>query len=71
MRDWHDVSHMGWVPGTWLVVALILVALIAFALGAVARSAAPDTPEQILKRRLAGGEITADEYERTLAELRQ
>jgi uncharacterized membrane protein len=58
----------GAVVGFGLVVLVLLVWLIAKAVGGTSRD---DTPEQILKRRYAKGEIDHDEYQRRLEDVRQ
>ena len=66
---WHHMAWMGW--WWWCAIILVAVALI-FALNNNGRrSDAGDSPEQILKRRYAGGEITREEYDRKLEELRR
>ena len=66
-------EHMGWMWLGWLTglgVVLLLVWVIA-------RAAAPSTPpneespETILKRRYARGEVDEQEYERRLNSLRK
>lgn len=64
---WHDGWHMGW----WWVGGLVIIAVLWLAMSAGNRTARPDSPERILKRRYAGGEITRDEYERKLQDLRR
>jgi uncharacterized membrane protein len=51
--------------------ALALGALIWFAVAGTQRGGTPDSPEQILKRRYAGGQIPREEYQRKLEELRR
>lgn len=72
-----DGSHMGWM-GFWmtlwsvgaLVILMLLVWLFTRAVaGPPART--EETPEQILKRRYARGEIDREDYERRLADLRK
>jgi putative membrane protein len=63
---------MGWMWFFWLIVIVGLVLLV----GWVARSSrgpgdSVESPEVILKRRYARGEIDKEEYERTLADLRR
>jgi putative membrane protein len=56
----------------WMAVPLLIVILLVWV---VVRSASgpsiQDTPEQILKRRYARGEIEREEYERRLNDLRK
>lgn len=69
MWGMHDTS-VGW----WIVMSLGMLAFWALVIWAVWRTFAdravdratsrrPETPVEILKRRLADGEITVDEYE--------
>ena len=65
-------AHMGWMGLWWIVGLAVLVAI----MWAVARAAAPqgradqESPEAILKRRYARGEVDREEYERRLKDLR-
>jgi len=54
----------------WLAVLILLVWIVARAAGG-ASGRTDETPEQILKRRYARGEIERDEYERRLSDLRK
>ena len=66
-------AHMGWMWLWWIVG----VGLLALFVWAMARAAAPrspggeDSPEAVLKRRYARGELDREEYERTLSDLRK
>ena len=67
-------EHMGWMWLGWLIGLGVLLLLI----WVIARAAAsPDTPrneespETILKRRYARGEVDEQEYERRLSHLRK
>jgi len=57
-----------WVAG--IIVLVLLVRLVAGSTGGFSR---PDeeTPEQIVKRRYAKGEIDSEEYQHRLADLRR
>lgn len=64
--------HMGFMPLFWVV--LIVVVVWALARGNSGRphmGERPDSPEQILKRRYAAGEIDKEEYDRRLSDLRR
>jgi len=72
----------GWGWGWWLVMsvgmiafwALIIYGIVWLLRGRPAEDrdqARPQPPEQILKRRLAQGEISVDEYERRHAAIRE
>lgn len=72
---WTDYGmHMGWM-WLWPVVGLAVVVVLVWAMvragGAVARPHADESPEAILKRRYARGEIEREEYERALTDLRR
>jgi putative membrane protein len=64
--------HMGWM---WLFWILVIVAIVWFARSVAASGRGPsqprETPEDILKRRYASGEISQEEFERKLAGLRR
>ena len=71
---WMNYSwHMGWMF-LWWVFGFGLIVLFVWLL---VRAAAPtmvregESPELILKRRYARGEIDRDEYERRLTDLRK
>lgn len=74
--NWVDgMGHMGYMWIWWLLGALVLIALV----WAVVRAATPavgatgagrESPEQILKRRFAAGEIDREEYKARLNDLR-
>lgn len=73
MHYWDDGWHMGWM-GLWWVVGIALVVLLAWVLlraGGVGRTGERESPEQILKRRYARGEIDRETYQRMLADLRE
>lgn len=71
-----DVSGWGWVWMAmmmifWAVVILALVLAVARGFGQHQQAPAASTPQEILARRLANGEITQEEYRSTLALLSQ
>jgi uncharacterized membrane protein len=66
---WHH--HMSWIPGGWILLATVLAGVAVYVAAAVRRGDSSEPPETILKRRYAGGEITREEYDRTLQELRR
>ncbi len=70
MHWWHGDWHMGWMA-IWWILGLALVAIVAWALLSSARSrgGARESPEEVLKRRYAEGEIDRDTYQRMLADL--
>ncbi len=56
----------------WILLLLLIFAVWYFASGKGSGSAAPpETPEEILKKRYAKGEIDRDTYEKMLADLRK
>ena len=62
---------MGWM-GLWWILAAALVIVVAWALlGATRGAVRHDSPEAILKRRYANGEIDEPTYERMLGEVRK
>ena len=65
---WHDGWHMGW---WWLCGLLATAAVLWFVMGNANRNGRPDSPERVLKRRYAGGQITREESERKLQDLRR
>lgn len=72
---WTDYGmHMGWM-WLWPVVGLAVVVALVWAMvragGSAAGPRAEESPEVILKRRYARGEIRQEEYERALTDLRR
>jgi len=67
-------AHMAWM-GLWWIVGLVLLALLVWALVRSAGLSIPqrgdDSPETIVKRRYARGELDREEYERRLSDLRK
>jgi putative membrane protein len=67
-------AHMGWM-WLWWIVGLGLLVLLVWAVARAAGSPSPprgeDSPETILKRRYARGEVDREEYERRLTDLRK
>jgi putative membrane protein len=73
--QWHEGGHMSMYWGWWVVWAILLIVLawIAFVPGARRgdKSSSEDvSPEEILKRRFARGEIGEEEFERRMKKLR-
>ena len=68
---WDYGWHMGWMMTAWpivwmlIVLGMIWVVLRSFAAGQI------DSPEAVLKRRYAHGDIDREEYERRLNDLRK
>jgi putative membrane protein len=68
------MGSMGWWMVLWwvagILVLVLLVRLVTGSAGAFSRRG-DETPEQILKRRYAKGEIDSEEYQHRLADLRR
>jgi len=69
---WDGGAHMAWMGIWWFVGAAVIAALFwaVFASSARGPGSRADSPERILKRRYAKGEIDHDTYERMRSELR-
>ena len=71
---WPYIGSMGWWMVLWsvagIIVLVLLVRLVAGSTGGFSRRD-DETPEQILKRRYAEGEIDSEEYQHRLADLRR
>lgn len=66
-------THMAWM-GLWWLVGLGLLVVFVWAIARAASSgtsAALESPETVLKRRYANGEMSGDEYEKRLRDLRK
>jgi len=72
MNMWDGGSHMAWM-GLWWLIAIALVVLLVRALwpgrGWLGPRDERESPEKILKRRYAAGEIDRETYERMRREL--
>jgi putative membrane protein len=73
MWMWDGRVGYGWM-GLWWIVTLVIIGLIVwFALSASRRDgerSPGETPEQVVKRRYARGEIDRETYRRLLEDLR-
>jgi putative membrane protein len=68
---WPYMGSMGWWMVLWWVAGIVfLVRLVASTTGGFSPRS-DETPEQILKRRYAKGEIEREEYQRRLEDLRR
>lgn len=54
-----------WMGVPWVVILVVAVVLIGRSRGG------PESPENVLKRRYASGEINKDQYDRMLQDLRR
>jgi len=74
MFEWHTGWHMWWMAASW-VTGLVVVVLFLWVLLRAAMfqgsGSPPDTPETILKRCYAQGDISTGEYDRRLTALRK
>jgi putative membrane protein len=64
----------GWWMALWWILGLAVLVLIVWAVAKAAGvlgGRADDSPEQILKRRYARGEIEREEYDRRLTDIRR
>lgn len=71
---WPHMGWMGWWMAFWWVLGLaVLVFVVWVVVRAVGGSPtrADESPEQVLKRRYARGEIDRDEYQRRLEDIRR
>ena len=66
MMGYGDFGSMGGFGWVWMVLVLaVVIALVVWAAGSVFgfRGSSEPTPMDILRRRYAAGEITAEEFE--------
>lgn len=75
MHWWNGSWHMGGMVFWWALglaaIALVIWAVLQAGRPRVADGPAGDSPEAILKRRYARGEIDRETYERMLADVRR
>ena len=72
MHYWFNGGHMIWMAISWLMGIGLFSMLIWLLVVAVnGRPEANRSPEEILRRRYASGEVETEEYERRLEELRK
>ena len=69
---WNHGLGMGWMMVSWLVWLVVIVAVVWVATRAFgAGTGMGESPEAILKRRYAKGDIDREEYERRLSDIRK
>jgi len=72
---WHegwDGGHMVWMGFWWILLALTFLGALWFAAQRGRNGTdGGDSPERVLKRRYANGEIDRETYERMLEDLRK
>jgi uncharacterized membrane protein len=72
---WHGYGdHMGWMWLSWIIgfgILVLLIWAVVRAAGGSTSARRDDSPETILKRRCARGEIDGEAYERLLSDLRK
>lgn len=72
MHYWFYGGHMIWMTISWIAGIGLFSLFIWLLISAIDREPeSTDSPEDVLRRRYAAGEIESDEYERRLAELRK
>ena len=71
MPYWFDGGHMIWMTLSWLIGIGLLVVLLSILFRAVRPGGPGESPEAILRRRYAAGEIDTEEFERRLSTLRK
>lgn len=72
MHRWNDGWHMGWMTLWWILGIAGLALLFGYLVRAprdVERSA--ETPDAVLRRRYAAGEINGETFQRMTDDLRQ
>lgn len=71
---WPYMGQMGWWMAIWWLFGIAILVLLVWAI-VRAMGGSPgrvdDSPEQILKRRYARGELDREEYQRCLEDLRR
>ena len=71
MPYWFEGGHMIWMALWWLVGIALFVALVWMLVRATSPARPDESPETILRRRYASGEIDTEEFDRRLAALRK
>jgi len=68
---WDYGWHMGWMMTWWAIVWMLLVLGVVWTFMRIGGAGRSDSPESVLKRRYAHGDIDREEYERRLNDLRK
>ena len=71
---WPYMGVMGWWMALWWILGLAVLILLVWVVARAAGGSggrADESPEQILKRRYARGEIEREEYDRRLTDIRR
>jgi len=69
---WDGWWGMGWMWIFWILIIVVLLLLVRWLIiPARGSDLSSESPEQILKKRYARGEIDKEEYERRLEDLRR
>lgn len=74
MWGWDGHMGWGWTGLSWIIFLLFIGAVVWFAATATRRNSCrqqEETPEQVLKRRYAKGEVDRETYQRMLDDLRK
>jgi putative membrane protein len=71
MFHWFSGGQMLWMALSWLFGILLFVVIIWIVARAIRPGDAEHSPEAILRRRYAAGEINTEEFESRLATLRK
>lgn len=66
----HD-AHMFWMVFIWILGGLAVLAVLWLLARGAGSPGGQESPEEVLKRRYAAGEISREEYEEKLADLRR
>ena len=75
MHGWNGAWPMSWMWVGWLLGLVLVVAVVVILVRAASTGSGGasdrESPEEILKRRFARGEIDEDEYQKRLRALRE
>lgn len=70
MHGWNGDGHMSWMGIWWLVGAAIIAVVVWALVRSSLLNGSSKSPEQVIKRRYAKGEIDQATYQRMLAEIK-